>query len=82
MATFATIQTSGESACRQKPPAILVEWTAATQAYVDAREANQPIGPALARVRKAWLAIKDEPEFEPSWFALRLMGEVMRQSVH
>jgi hypothetical protein len=43
----------------KKPPAVLVEWQAATQAYVDAKEADQPLGSAQARVKKAWLAIKD-----------------------
>ena len=62
----------------KEPPAILVEWTTATQNYVDAREANEPLGPALTRLRKAWLAIKDDPGFEPSDFALELMAEVMR----
>ena len=49
---------------REQPPAVLVEWQAATQEYVDAREADEPIGPALARVRKAWLAIKNEPRVQ------------------
>ena len=52
----------------EKPPAVLVEWQAATQAYVDAREANESLGPALARARKAWIAIKDEPGFARSSF--------------
>lgn len=60
------------------PPAILVEWQSATQAYVNAKEANESIRPALARARKAWVAIKDEPGFEPSPFALELMEEIMR----
>jgi hypothetical protein len=63
---------------KERPPAVLVEWQAATQAYVDAKEANESLGPTLARARKAWLAIKDKPEFEPSPFALELMEEVMR----
>jgi hypothetical protein len=62
----------------KKPPAVLVEWQAATQAYVDAKEADQPLGSAQARVKKAWLAIKDEPGFTPSPFAIELMEEVMR----
>jgi hypothetical protein len=63
---------------KARPPAVLVEWQAATQAYVDAKEADKPIKLALARARKAWVAIKDEPGFEPSAFALELMKEVMQ----
>jgi hypothetical protein len=63
---------------KKHPPAVLVEWQAAVQEYVDAKEANESIRPALARARKAWLAIRDEPGFEPSPFAIELMEEVMR----
>jgi hypothetical protein len=63
---------------KDEPPAVLVEWTVATQAYVDAKEANKPIKAKLARARKAWLAIKDEPGFKPSRFALKLMDEIMQ----
>jgi hypothetical protein len=63
---------------KEKPPAILVEWQAATQEYVDAKEANKSLEPARVRARKAWLAIKDDPGFEPSPFALELMEELMR----
>ena len=72
---------SHEPACGmpfEKPPAVFVEWQAATQAYVDAKEANKPLKPALVRARKAWLAIRDEPGFEPSPLALELMQEIMR----
>jgi len=62
----------------EEPPAILVEWQQAMQNYVDAREANEPLEPALARLRKAWAALKDDPGFEPSPFAVELMAEVMR----
>jgi hypothetical protein len=63
---------------KQDPPAEFVEWQAATQAYVDAREADRSLKLALARARKAWLMIKDKPGFEPSPFALELMEEIMR----
>jgi len=60
----------------KEPPAAFVEWQQAV--YVDTREANEPLEPALTRVRKAWAAIKDERGFEPSPFALELMAEAMR----
>jgi hypothetical protein len=63
---------------RQKPPAVLVEWQTATQAWADAKEANQLTAPILARARKAWLAIRDDPRLDPSPDALELMEEVMR----
>jgi hypothetical protein len=62
----------------KESPAAFVEWQQAVQSYVDARESGKSLKPALARVRKAWLAIKDERGFEPSPFAVELMAEVIR----
>ena len=59
------------------PPAVLVEWQKATQAYVTAKETNQLTEEIRNRAREAWLAIKDKPGFEPSPFALELMAEIM-----
>jgi hypothetical protein len=63
---------------KEQPPAVLVEWQAAVQAWADAMENNQPIKAAQARARKAWLAIKDDPRLETTPEVLKLMDELMR----
>ena len=65
----------------KEPPAAFVEWQQAVQEYVDTREVNEPLEPALTRVRKAWLALKDDPHFTPSRFAIALMAEAMQERV-
>ena len=60
----------------REPPAVLVEWQAAVQAYVDARSTNTVTEAHRARAREAWAAIKDR--MEPSAFALELMEEIER----
>ena len=40
---------------RREPPAVLVEWQQACQAYVDAREAGQVTEAIRARTRETWL---------------------------
>ena len=61
---------------RSMPPAVLVEWTQALQAYVDAREAGAVTEAHRARAREAWAAIRATGGLEPSPDALALMDEI------
>ena len=61
-----------------RPPAVLVEWQAAVQAWVDATENSQPIKAAQARAQKAWLAVRDDPRLDTNPEVLDLMDEIMR----
>ena len=63
---------------RDRSPAILVEWTAALQAFVDADEAGLMTSAIRERALRAWAPLRDNPAFEPSRFALRLMDKVER----
>ena len=60
------------------PPAVLVEWTEALQAYCDADEAGRVTAVIRERALQSWALLRDNPAFEPSRFALRLMDKVER----
>jgi hypothetical protein len=61
------------------PPALLVEWQEALQAYVDAKEAGQLTEAIRQRALRAWAPLRDTPAFEPSPFALKLMKKIERR---
>ena len=60
---------------QDEPPAVLVEWTEALQAYVAADEAGLLTAAIRERARRAWAPLRDNPAFRP----LRLMNEIERR---
>ena len=49
------------------------------QAYVGARKAGQLTEAIRRRALRAWALLRDNPAFEPSRFALRLMEQIERR---